>query len=128
MSQNSLEYFLGRMLDRVATQIPLVNTSYSTTDECMTVTDNGYHLEYPIPGMTKQNVQVKLDGNELLITAKKENNTSKTLCSLYKYSNTLPNDADLKTIKARVENGVLYIDVDFKVVKNDEGIVNIDID
>jgi HSP20 family protein len=82
-------------------------------NDYLTVTDKGYILEYPIPGMTKEDVKIQLDKQDIYISAKKDKkNGSSRIASAYQYVYTLPHDVNIDTINAQVENGILYINVD----------------
>lgn len=126
MTRNSLDYFLGRMLDRVSTEIPMFNI-YNTQSTYMTITDDGYHYEYPIPGVAKTDVQLKLDGYDMMVIANKTTNENRKSSASYKYSSTIPQDADLNSIFAKVENGMLYIDIKVKSEEDDTTVKTIEI-
>ena len=71
-----------------------------------TKTDNGWLLEMAVPGFTKEDLKIKMTNGELSVASTKEDNV--WLGSFEKLF-TLPNDADTKKIKAKVENGVLIV-------------------
>jgi HSP20 family molecular chaperone IbpA len=70
---------------------------------------NHYVYEMPVPGLTKDAVSIKLKNNKLEITGGIEDHKWSPL-----FTNTfsLPKNADLKTVKANVENGILCIKID----------------
>ena len=90
--------------------------------------EQGYELELAAPGMTKEDFKVTLDENgDLVINMEKkvENNEEKKRghylrreFSYSKYQQTmlLPDDADREAINAKVENGVLKVNIP-KIVK-----------
>jgi HSP20 family protein len=80
---------------------------------------NGYRLEVAAPGLAKEDFEVKVDKDQLTISAKKE--SSKTEDSGEKYTRRefsflefkrsfhLPETVDATNIKATYENGVLNV-------------------
>lgn len=90
--------------------------------------EKGYELELAAPGMTKEDFQVHLneDGNLVIEMEKKVNEKEDKRRGHYlrrefsysKFQQTmlLPEDADKEQISARVEHGVLTIEIP-KVVK-----------
>ena len=80
---------------------------------------NGYRLEVAAPGLAKEDFQVKVDKDQLTISAKKE--VSKTEDNSEKYTRKefsffefnrsfhLPETVDAGNIKASYENGVLNV-------------------
>lgn len=103
----------GWMLKANATA-PAINVAES---------DKGYHVEVAAPGMTKDDFTVNLDAdNNLVINMekKKENKEEKEdkhyLRREFSYSKfqqaiLLPDNVDKDKILAKVENGVLSIDI-----------------
>ena len=86
--------------------------------------ENEYSVEIAAPGMTKDDFNVHLDeeGNLVVSLEKKEENKEENkknghfLCREFSYSQfrqvmILPDDVDRDKISARVENGVLTIDL-----------------
>jgi len=106
-----LEFFFNRMMDNLTNDFVTLPSYYY--NDYLTVTDKGYILEYPIPGMTKEDVKIQLDKQDIYISAKKDKkNGSSRIASAYQYVYTLPHDVNIDTINAQVENGILYINVD----------------
>lgn len=105
-----LDFFFNRMMDNLTNDLVTLPSYYN---DYLTVTDKGYNLEYPIPGMTKEDVKIQLDKNDIYISAKKDKkNGNSRIASSYQYVYRLPHDANVDTINAQVENGVLYINVE----------------
>lgn len=106
-----LDFFFNRMMDNLTNDLVTLPSYYY--NDYLTVTDKGYTLEYPIPGMTKEDVKIQMDKQDIYISAKKDKkNGNSRIASSYKYVYRLPYDANVDTINAQVENGVLYINVD----------------
>lgn len=110
MYHSPMSLFFNRMFDEDLMLFP----SFVNNQQLLFETDNkkGYLLEVPIPGMTKENVKLQLDNNLIYISA--ENNKKNKVASKYQYVQQLPSDADLDTIEASVENGVLTIEMNKK--------------
>lgn len=70
--------------------------------------DDHYVLELPVPGLTREDIKVKLVKNNLNV--KIETNDSRWTSPINKVFG-LPDEADRKGIKASVENGVLLINI-----------------
>lgn len=103
----------GWMLKANATA-PAINVAES---------DKGYHVEVAAPGMTKDDFTVNLDAdNNLVINmekkeeSKEEKKDKHYLRREFSYSKfqqaiLLPDNVDKEKISAKVENGVLSIDI-----------------
>ena len=117
MSGTPIEMFLGRLIDRVTTEIPLFN-SYITT------TDDRYHYEYPIPGSTKNDVKIKVKGRYINIVCTRRN-IDGDITKTYKYNCEIPDDGNVKDIVAKVSNGVLYVTIPKKF--SDDESIDIDV-
>lgn len=92
--------------------------------------ENNYDVELAAPGLTKEdfNVHVDEDGNLVINMEKKDNKEEKKhghyLRREFSYSKfeqtlVLPEDADKEQINARVENGVLNVNIP-KIRRNAE--------
>lgn len=82
-----------------------VNRVFDTTDFPSTyllLTEKGYQLELPIPGLAKEDIKVQIEDNYLHIVA--TNNKR-----YYEYTETIPKDANLDTLQATVDKGILTI-------------------
>lgn len=69
--------------------------------------DKGYYFEMDIPGMTKTDINITIDDNLLIIQGERKGRTTR---HIQQYT-TLPRDADLSTLKAKVKDGVLTIEL-----------------
>jgi HSP20 family molecular chaperone IbpA len=121
-----IETILGRLIDRVSTDIPLFNNYVPQLNNYMTKTNDGYLFEYPVPGLSKDEVNVKVKGHNMYITGTRSNNKS-ILTKVYKYECILPEDAELSSLSAKVMNGVLYITLSKKRSEDSESTINIEI-
>tara|TARA_R100001163_G_C5014814_1_gene159514 strand:+ start:182 stop:580 length:399 start_codon:yes stop_codon:yes gene_type:complete len=73
--------------------------------------DKSWVLEMAVPGLTKEDLKVKMIKGDLSIASTNEDN--KWLGSFDKIFN-LPQDVNTKKIKAKVENGVLTLTLPIK--------------
>lgn len=71
--------------------------------------ENEYRVELAVPGLTKEDVGVKVKDGLLTISHEKEETDDKTFhfTSSFIKQYKLPDDSDVKGIKATVENGIL---------------------
>jgi len=83
-------------------------------------TDDGYVLEIPVPGLTKKDLKVKIVKGKLNVINNEKSN--KWVPSFEKVF-TLPDDSDIKNIKASVEDGILIIKIGIK--EDSENIINV---
>ena len=108
------DLFETRPLEKVGGNVPAIN---------VVETDNEYKLELEAPGMTKADLKVHLhkDGN-LVVELEKKNcgckdkKECKYLRKEFSYARftqtlLLPDNADKDNIQARVENGILFVEV-----------------
>ena len=73
------------------------NFAYTATTNA-----NQYTYEVPVPGMTKNNVEVYLDGNMVVVDGQRGQ-------SRVKYAFSLPRNADAQKLSATVRDGLLII-------------------
>jgi len=73
--------------------------------------DKNWILELAIPGLTKEDLKVKMIKGELSISSINEDNV---WLGAFDKRFTLPQDIDTKKIKAKVENGVLTLTLTIK--------------
>lgn len=108
------DFFENRTLEKVGGNVPAIN---------VVETDNEYKLELAAPGMTKEDFKIHLnkDGNLVVELEKKhcgckDKKECKYLRKEFSYTRfsqtlLLPDNADKEAIEARVENGILFVDV-----------------
>lgn len=121
-SQNWLPYVFNDLFDndwmiKANTTAPAINVVESETD---------YRIEVAAPGMTKDDFNIHVDENDNLVISmekkeekeekNKEEKESRYLRREFSYSQfqqamALPDNADKDNIEAKVENGVLTIDI-----------------
>ncbi len=95
-------------------------------------TENNYEIEIAAPGMTKEDFQIKIENNnQLVVTMEKKSeqeehkNEGRYLRREFSYSKfqqamILPDDVEKEKIQAKVEHGVLTIDIPKQVIIPEE--------
>lgn len=79
--------------------------------------DESLFLKLSIPGYKKEEITISVDNNRLYISGKKTEDTKKTIYWIKthpnEYSKTIniPDKYDLNTISAKLENGILLIEI-----------------
>lgn len=107
------DFFDNGTLDRINTSVPAINVVED---------DKEYRLELAAPGLTKEdfNVHINKEGNLVIEMERKKEEEDKEEgkylrreFSYTKFHQTLilPENAQKDEIKAKVENGVLYVEV-----------------
>jgi HSP20 family protein len=99
---------------------PLWTTTTSSCEYHSERTDDGYLLELPVPGLSKENLSVKIVNGKLKVKGEKEDHR---WTPSFDMTFDLPKDADTKKVEASVENGVLIVKTGF--VKDSETVVKI---
>jgi HSP20 family protein len=83
----------------------------------------GYHISAMLPGMSKDDITIEVDNNTLVISGERKNvqesEENKVHISEYHYGKflrrlTLPKNADLNSIDAHLEHGILTLDISKK--------------
>jgi len=113
--EESLEkgYEKGKeVLSNVASHLPFANLARSKDDD--------FHIEIDLPGVKKEDIEIKVDNNILTVTGvrKMKNEVSKDDYYLmessfgrYERSFTIPKGIDLDRINAEFKDGRLSIDL-----------------
>jgi len=83
-------------------------------------TDEGYVLELPVVGLTKEDLVIKISNEKLEIRGGKEDHR---WCPPFEKVFTLPKDVNPKKVDAKVENGLLTLTIG--ISKDSETIVKI---
>ena len=94
--------------------------------------DHCYEVEVDIPGVSRENIKLSTEGRQLYISAERTNSKkSKDGVRCYFSERSfgvvtrvvpLPQEATLDDIKARYENGVLYITINKNTAKTHKSI------
>ena len=108
------DFFDNTWMERTKTTAPAINVFE---------TEKAYELELAAPGMTREDFKIQLDeeGNLVIKMEKKTNDGEKDKKGQYlrrEFSYTrfqqtmlLPDDTDREAIAARMENGILRVDL-----------------
>ncbi|RCV52263.1 Hsp20/alpha crystallin family protein [Marinitenerispora sediminis] len=86
-------------------------------------TEEGYVVEAEVPGMSRDDIDIRLDGNELIISGEtreagepQEHRGRRVRqrtrrYGRFEYRTTLPSDIDADRVDARLDNGVLTVSI-----------------
>ena len=83
-------------------------------------TEENYHIEVELPGVKKENVDIKVDGNVLTISGERnvreevkdeDYHRVESRYGLFSRSFTLPEKVDISKIQAGFENGILEVSI-----------------
>lgn len=88
----------------------------------VTETTDSYNAEIEIPGLTKDDIEIHMDGNELIVTGesrkeeKAEEKGKRThhrtrRHGRFEYRTLLPNDIDPERVSANLKHGVLHLTI-----------------
>ncbi|MCZ2100943.1 MAG: Hsp20/alpha crystallin family protein [Chitinophagales bacterium] len=78
--------------------------------------ENNYLIELAVPGFSKEEIQISLDGHTLIVKGSKSVEETAYIKQEFNFSNferafTLPKMADLNTIEASAQDGILSIKI-----------------
>lgn len=101
---------------------PMWNTTVSTksADYHSEKTSDGYLLELPVVGLTKEDLNIKIYNGKLEIKGGKEDHR---WSPSFEKNFSLPKDINPKKVEAKVENGLLTVTIG--ISKDSETIVEI---
>ena len=106
--------------DRRGYDMPAVN---------VTENENNYTIELAAPGLNKEDFEVSVDDGVLTVSSEKERSNEdgkgdykrrEFSYTSFKRSFNLPRNLDAENIKAKHENGVLYIELPKKEVEEEK--------
>lgn len=108
----------------------LVNDNY-LNHSTIEVLDKEYLITLEIPGFTKEQIKLELNGNILTISAENkeqsdENNTKKNINSKFKQVISLNNDIERDSIKSSLKDGILTISIPRSQQKGEPQTINIE--
>ncbi|MFC7326835.1 Hsp20/alpha crystallin family protein [Marinactinospora rubrisoli] len=111
---------MGRLLDVAFGESarPDVWTPFADVSE----NEDGYVVEAEVPGLRKDDIDIRLDGNELIISGEVRESGeqaekarrlrhSTRRYGRFEYRTMLPHDIDPERVSARLDNGVLSVSV-----------------
>jgi len=88
--------------------------------------DDDYQIEIAIPGLSKEDIDIKVKDSILTISHEKEDDESFFFTNSFGKEYTLPDDVSVKGITAKVENGVLLVTIPKDKKKTTERVIKID--
>ena len=113
--------FTSTLLDLIAESDKIKSSKPSEKHPNMDVykKEDGYYLEMALPGVKKENLTVKLEGNYIMIEGKREKPEIdfidlNSFYGTYKKRVQLPETADRNNIKSKYLDGILTIKIGFK--------------
>jgi HSP20 family protein len=103
--------FFGRGIDDI-----LKYDFFNSLDANMREDRNGYILEVAVPGMTRKDITLQVDGSMMTVAAQKQQrndswNIVEFNSSMFHRSFALPKNADTNAIKAKCRAGLLTIQI-----------------
>lgn len=87
----------------------LLEREFSLTDWGVEETQNGYVMEVEVPGLSKDDITLEVENDVNMVRVKGERKTRNRVSTVQR-AVTFPLDADMNTIKASIENGLLTIE------------------
>ena len=108
----------------------LVNDNY-LNHSTIEVLDKEYLITLAIPGFTKEQIKLELNGNILTISAENkeqsdENDTKKNINSKFRQVISLNNDIERDSIKSSLKDGILTISIPRTQQKGEPQTINIE--
>ncbi len=107
-----------RMFDSFFDDLPIIKKTVPTVD--IKEDENGYSMEVELPGMTEKDIEVKVEGNLLTLSSKKNEEKEEKKKDYvrkerrsYSFSRSfvLPENVDAEKISAEFKNGLLTLNV-----------------
>lgn len=119
--EKSLRLFddFDRFFDSFFTDVPVWDARVPSVD--IKEEDDKYLVEAELPGVNEKDIDVKVEGNLLTISTKKETEKEEKRkgfllkersSAAFSRSFVLPNDADADKIKGSYKNGVLSLEIE----------------
>lgn len=90
--------------------------SFYSPHSDVTKSESGYSISIELPGVSRSDIDVSVDGNSLIVSAKRDSIGSSAQRN-YRKSWTLGESALIEEISAKYESGILFIEVPIKVSK-----------
>jgi len=118
--ENIINEFMNTSVGNIVTHKDVKYTSPAVNIEKK---DDGYSLQFALPGMTKSDVEIKIEEDTLIITGNKEADAEGSNYRLKEFNYgvftrkfTLDKNIDQTSIKASFADGVLTIDLATKPI------------
>jgi HSP20 family protein len=104
---NTISLFDRMFNDPLSQLNDLTISNYGTPK--ITSTGDTYEVELALPGFSKKDVNVEVEGRKLVISAEVSEDNETAYRRSFKKVYFLPSDVDTDVISAKMENGVLQI-------------------
>ena len=79
------------------------------TPKMSTTTKDGFHVELALPGFSKEDVDLEIDGRTLIISAEIDEKDETRFKKSFKKMYSLPDSVDPEKIEGSLEHGVLTL-------------------
>lgn len=121
------ENFLTQPFKSITNELTQLSTKFPEVD--ISKTDNGISIEANIPGYTKDNINIDLDGRWITISGEMKEESKRDEKSFHVRERRsgsftrkflLPENAQLNNISAKMENGVLQLEIPVDKEKEDK--------
>lgn len=128
----AIDHFLNHSLNEV------FGMNFSTNHPAVNISEDKefHHLELAVPGVPKDDITMKIDGNKLIVKAKKEEGEEKKSEDFirrefnykqFSRSFTIPETADINKVTASYDAGILKVSIAKKEEAIDKGPIDIKI-
>ena len=117
---NEFDEIANQMFKQFCTPVGM-NTRRPNWD--VTTTEKGWNVEIEMPGLTKEEINIEVNNNSILISEVKDEESEARNENL---RFTLPKTADKESISAKMENGILNLSVIKTEIENDTRTIDID--
>ena len=87
--------------------------------------EKDYQIEIAIPGLIKDDLNIKVEDNILIISHERDEDSTFRFTKSFKKVYTLPDDVSVKGIVAKVENGILLLTLPKEKKKTNERVIEI---
>jgi len=88
--------------------------------------DENYQIEIAVPGLIKEDLSIKVKDNVLSISHERDEDETFRFTNPFKKEYSLPDEASVKGISAKVESGVLLVTIPKSKKKPSERDITID--
>jgi HSP20 family protein len=107
---------MGRLLESAFGE-PIISPTTWTPFADLLEDDKSYIVEAEVPGMSKDDINIQVSGNELIISGKVEEQEKEGVRAHrrmrrygeFEYRTVLPGEIDAEGVRAKLDNGVLTV-------------------
>jgi HSP20 family protein len=97
--------------DKVFDDFYLIKNQSSYINSNIKNEEDGYTLHLAVPGLSKEDLKLTLKDRLLIVSYEKPENSNFSFVSSFRKTYSVPDNVIEKDIKAKVENGVLEINI-----------------